>query len=64
MVASLTQFRQDSGKLVQPFDTDLGLPQLHAHAVAGIKHPVWQLAAQIRPLICIDALQVLAATMG
>ena len=52
---------ENEGKLVEPLDADLRRPQRHAGAVALIEHPIWQLAAEVRPFIRIDARQLLAA---
>ena len=42
-------------------DADLRQPERHAGAIALIKHPIRQLAAEVRPFIRIDARQLLAA---
>ena len=49
------------GQLVEPLDADLRRPERHADAIAFVEHPVRQLAAQIRPLLRVDARQRLAA---
>ncbi len=59
-----TERRQNADKLVETLDADLGRPERHAGAVALIEHPIWQLAAQTRPLVRIDARQFLAAAKG
>lgn len=52
---------ENDGKLVEPLDADLRQPQRHAGAIALIEHPIRQFAAEVRPLIRIDARQLLAA---
>ena len=52
---------ENDGKLVEPLDADLRQPERHAGAIALIKHPIRQLAAEVRPFIRIDARQLLAA---
>jgi hypothetical protein len=54
--------RKHGGKLVKPFDTDLGRPERHAGAVALVEHPVRQLTTKIGSLVRIDARQCLAAS--
>jgi hypothetical protein len=49
------------GQFVEPVDADLRRTERHAGAIACVEHPVRQLAAQIRPLLCVDAAQRLAA---
>jgi hypothetical protein len=49
------------GQLVEPVDADLRSAERHADAIAFVEHPVRQLAAQIRPLVRIDARQRFAA---
>ena len=49
------------GQFVEPLDADLRRAERHAGAVAFVEHPVRQLAAQIRPLVRVDARQLLAA---
>jgi len=61
LLAIRAERRKNSGKLVEPLDADLGLPERHARAVALVEHPIWQLAAKVRPLIRVDARQFLAA---
>lgn len=56
-----TERRENTRQLVETFDADLGLPERHARAVALVKHPVRQLTAKVRPLIRVDARQLLAA---
>jgi hypothetical protein len=53
--------RKNGSKLVEALDADLRPPERHAGAVAFVKHPVRQLTAKIRPLIRVDARQILAA---
>jgi hypothetical protein len=53
--------RENGSKLVETLDTDLRQPERHAGAVAFVKHPVRQLTAKVRPLIRVDARQILAA---
>ena len=53
--------RQDGCKLFEAFDADLRQPQRHAGAIPFVEHPVRQLAAKIRPLVGVDARQILAA---
>jgi hypothetical protein len=53
--------RENSGKLVEALNADLRRPERHAGAVAFVKHPVRQLTAKVRPLIGVDASQILAA---
>ena len=48
-------------QFVEPVDADLGRAERHAGATALVEHPVRQLAAQIRPLVRVDARQRLAA---
>jgi hypothetical protein len=50
------------GQFVEPLDADLQRTQRHAGAIACVEHPVRQLAAQIRPLLRVDAAQRLAAS--
>jgi len=57
----LAERGQDGGQFDQARDADLGRPKRHAGAVALVEHPVRQLAAEIRPLISVDALKFLAA---
>ena len=49
------------GQLAEPVDADLRRAERHADAIAFVEHPVRQLAAQIRPLVRVDAGQRLAA---
>jgi IS66 Orf2 like protein len=49
------------GQLIKPGDADLWRAERHAGAIALVEHPVRQLAAQIRPLLRVDARQRLAA---
>ncbi len=53
--------RQDGRKLFEAFDADLRQPQRHAGAIAFVEHPIGKLAAKIRPLVRVDAREVLAA---
>jgi hypothetical protein len=53
--------RQNGRQLIETLDADLGPPERHARAIAGVKHPVRELAAKIRSLVRIDARQRLAA---
>jgi hypothetical protein len=57
-----TERRENTGKLVETFDADLGLPECHACAVAVVEHPIRQLPAKVRPLARVDACQFLAAS--
>jgi hypothetical protein len=54
--------RENGSKLVEALDADLRPPERHAGAVAFVKHPVRQFTAKIRPLIRVDACQILAAS--
>jgi hypothetical protein len=56
------EHRENTGKLVESVDADLGLPKRHACAVALIEHPIRQLAGKVRPFVRVDAGQFLAAT--
>ncbi|WP_247973406.1 hypothetical protein [Bradyrhizobium sp. 195] len=57
---SFRERRKNRSKLVETLDADLRLPERHAGAVAFVKHPVRQLTAKVRPLIRVDARQILA----
>ena len=52
---------EHGGQLVERLDADLRRPERHTDAIALVEHPVRQLAAQIRPLLRVDARQRLAA---
>ena len=54
--------RENGGELVEALDADLWRPECHAGAVAFVKHPVRQLTGKVRPLIRVDASQILAAS--
>ena len=54
--------RENVGEFVETLNADLGRPERHAGAVALVEHPIRQLAAEIRPLVRVDACQFLAAT--
>lgn len=65
MCASLpirAERRENGSEFVETLNADLGLSERHARAVAGVKHPVRELAAKVRPFVRIDERQVLAAT--
>jgi hypothetical protein len=57
-----SDYRQDGDKFVQALNADLGQPERHAGAVAFVEHPGRQLTAKIRPLVRVDARQILAAS--
>ena len=52
---------KNRGQLIKPSDADLRSAERHDDAIAFVEHPVRQLAAQIRPLVRVDARQRLAA---
>lgn len=52
---------ENGSEFVETLNADLGRSERHARAVAGVEHPVRELAAKIRPLVRIDARQCLAA---
>ena len=47
--------RENIGQLVETLDADLRPPKRHVRAIVLVEHPIRQLAAKVRPLVCVDA---------
>jgi len=59
----LTQRSQDRGEFGERLHADPRAAEFHASAIALVEHPVRQLATEIRPLVRVDARQILAASV-